>query len=61
MKALEELAQVALKYDTDGIEVHFLNSPHHATGIKASLKLISSPILRLCTLQEFSRSNETVP
>ncbi|KAJ8474623.1 hypothetical protein ONZ45_g15888 [Pleurotus djamor] len=35
-KAMAELASVAAKYDSDGITVHFLNSPAVGTNLKSS-------------------------
>ncbi|KAF8172801.1 hypothetical protein K438DRAFT_2023665 [Mycena galopus ATCC 62051] len=35
-KALEPLAEVAGKYDQDGIDIHFLNDPRSGLGLKTS-------------------------
>ncbi|KAJ6631064.1 hypothetical protein B0H10DRAFT_705919 [Mycena sp. CBHHK59/15] len=35
-KALQDLAAVASEYDTDGLEIHFLNSPVFATRVKTA-------------------------
>ncbi|KAJ7432894.1 hypothetical protein B0H11DRAFT_2259973 [Mycena galericulata] len=35
-KALQDLAAVVSEYDTDGLEIHFLNSPVFAKGVKSA-------------------------
>ncbi|KAJ7207180.1 hypothetical protein GGX14DRAFT_366627 [Mycena pura] len=35
-KALQDLAAAASEYDTEGLEIHFLNSPEFATNVKTA-------------------------
>ncbi|KAK6987960.1 hypothetical protein R3P38DRAFT_2661192 [Favolaschia claudopus] len=38
-QALQTLAEIAHKYDEDGIDIHFLNAKHSATNIRSSSQI----------------------
>jgi hypothetical protein len=61
--ALASLAELAGQYDTDGIDIYFLNDQRVMTNTKASLAefyILPDDLLNSCTSLECSRSQGAV-
>jgi uncharacterized protein YegL len=41
LNALKTLVPICAKHDTNGVDIHFLNSPHHGTNITKPAQLLS--------------------
>lgn len=48
--AIKEFAELATKYDKDGIDVHFLNSRFEGLGLKVSLGYVFSGFIFVLTI-----------